>query len=410
MSIILDLATPAVLTRSRPIGGTAAQTVSPKERLTQLDALARSRFAPRERESHEQAALPLANLQDLHDAGWLRLTLPTALGGSHSHLHNPDDAGTFLQAVRTVARISPGTAHCLQVHNHAAWTIAELGTPEQHRRFLQPMRERLQLASFIGSEPGLRLGASAFQTRAEPTPDGLLVDGRKQYATNGVRHGLGIVFTSLAGIDGMAQNHQMVIVEAGMPGVTEQVGWYRPSGMRVAESPQIVLDQVRVPHSHVLGPPGAYLTGRWQGRFHLGFTANYLGAAEGVFDWSLEWLRQMPDKLGDPFVQAHVGEARVALHAASAAFEQAIEVWRAGDAVRAELVSMAAKSTCAQAALLVAGHMGRLAGSTALFDDYPLGRLIRDLETHILHVGHDRTHQTIGQAALGQAFDSTRQR
>ena len=71
---------------------------------------------------------------------------------------------------------------------------------------------------------------------------------------------------------------------------------------------------------------------------------------------------------------------------------------------------MAAKSVCAQSALQVAGTMGRLAGSTALFDDYPLARLIRDLQTHILHVGHDRTHQTIGQAALGQSFDSTRQR
>ncbi len=378
-------------------------------RLERLDELVRSRFVNRERDAHDRAELPLQNLQDLHEAGWLRTTLPKAFGGADSHLYS-DDPATYLQAVRTVARVSPGTAHSLQVHNHAAWTIAELGSPAQRERFLRPLAERLSLFSFMGSEPGLAPGAAAFQTRATPEPGGLRVSGRKFYATNGIAHGLGIAFTSLAGIDGMASNHQMVLVEPGMAGVRADSGWYRPSGMRVAESPQIVLDDVFVPASHVLGPPGAYIGGRWQGRFHLGFSANYLGAAEGVFGWTLDWLRKLPGKLGDPFVQAHVGESQVALYAAQAAFERAIETWRAGDTVRAELASMAAKSVCAQSALQVAASMGRLAGSTALFDDYPLARLVRDLQTHVLHVGHDRTHQTIGQAALGESFDSTRQR
>lgn len=376
--------------------------------LAALDTLVRERFAPRERDLHDRAALPLANLQDLHEAGWLRATLSSPQGGG-SHLRGADPA-TYLQAVRTVARVSPGTAHCLQVHNHAVWTLDELGTPQQRARFLSPLAEQLTLLSFLGSEPGLKLGASTFQTTATREAGGLRVRGRKFYATNGIDHGLGIVFASLAGVDGMAHNHQMVLVEPGMPGVREEAGWYQPGGMRVAASPQVVLDDVFVPDSHVLGAPGAYLAGRWQGRFHLGFTANYLGAAEGVFGWTLDWLRTLPDKLADPFVQAHVGEAQVALFAAQAAFERAIAAWRDADTVQAELASMAAKSVCAQSALQVAGTMGRLAGSTALFDDYPLARLIRDLQTHILHVGHDRTHQTIGQAALGQSFDSTRQR
>lgn len=378
--------------------------------LAALRALAEERFAPREAALHAQAALPLDNLRELHDDGWLRLTLPAALGGAGSHL-GTDDPSTYLQAIRTVARISPGTAHCLQVHNHAAWTVLEAGTPEQHARFLAPLQHRLALFSFIGSEPGLQPGAPAFQTIATPHRDGgLHVHGQKQYATNGFAHGYGIVFASLAGVEGMAANHQMVIIEPGMPGVHQDDGWYQPGGMRVAASPRIRLDHVRIPATHVLGVPGEYIGGRWQGRFHLGFTANYLGMAEGIFAWSLAWLRQFPPRIADPFVQAHVGEVQVALQAAAASLEHAIEVWRAGDAVQAELVSMAAKSSCAQAATLAAERLGRLAGSTALFDEHPLGRLIRDLQTHILHVGHDRTHQTIGAAALGQSFDSTRQR
>jgi methoxymalonate biosynthesis protein len=377
--------------------------------MSALRRLAQEHFAPREKDLHERAALPFENLLALHEGGWLRLTLPEALGGSNSHL-GTDDPFTYLQAIRTVARVSPGTAHCMQVHNHAIWTVWETGTPEQHDRFLRPLRDRLSLFSFMGSEAGLQPGAPGFQTIATAHEGGLRVDGRKQYATNGVEHGHGIVFASLAGIDGMAASHQMVIVEPGMAGVSQENGWYRPSGMRVAESPRIRLDNVRIPATHVLGKPGEYNRGRWQGRFHLGFTANYLGMGEGILNWSLAWLRQFPERIADPFVQAHVGEVQVALQAASASLDFAIGVWRRGDVMQAELASMAAKSSCAQAATLAAERLGRLTGSSALFDAHPLGRLIRDLQTHILHVGHDRTHQTIGAAALGQSFDSTRQR
>jgi len=45
-----------------------------------------------------------------------------------------------------------------------------------------------------------------------------------------------------------------------------------------------------------------------------------------------------------------------------------------------------------------------------LFEEFPLGRAIANVQTHIQHAGHDRTAQIIGQAALGQEFDSTLQR
>ncbi|REE93219.1 alkylation response protein AidB-like acyl-CoA dehydrogenase [Cupriavidus plantarum] len=387
-------------------------TVDPRDSRPDLAALrhlVETRFAAREAVSHEHAALPLDNLRELHDGGWLRLTLPASLGGVDSRL-GTDDPGTYLHAIRTIARVSPGTAHCLQVHNHALWTVWETGTPAQHARFLAPQRGALSLFAFLGSEPGLAPGSPRYQTTAVADADGFRVSGVKQYATNGIAHGYGLVFASIEGPDGLIHNQQMVLVEPSMAGVTQVGGWYRPTGMRVAESPQVRLDDVRVPASHVLGRPGDYVRGRWQGRFHLGFAANYLGMGEGIAGWATRWLREFPERVADPFVQAHVGEVQVALQAAAASLDHAIATWRDGDVQRAELTSMAAKSTCAQAAMLAAETMGRLTGSTALFDNHPLGRLIRDLHTHVLHVGHDRTHQTIGAAALGQAFDSTRQR
>jgi alkylation response protein AidB-like acyl-CoA dehydrogenase len=169
------------------------------------------------------------------------------------------------------------------------------------------------------------------------------------------------------------------------------------------------MNDVFIPHTHVLGEPGAYPQGRWQGRFHLGFAANYLGTIEGAYDWVLESVKQR-GKGKDPFVQLRVGEMQTHLYGAQVAFEHAIEAWRRKDIQAAELASMKAKSICAHTALNLSATLVQLAGSTALFDEYPLGRMLRDLQTHFLHVGHDRTSQIIGCAELGQVFDSTLQR
>jgi alkylation response protein AidB-like acyl-CoA dehydrogenase len=98
------------------------------------------------------------------------------------------------------------------------------------------------------------------------------------------------------------------------------------------------------------------------------------------------------------------------LHGAQVVFEDALASWTRGDVQGAELASMKAKSICAHAALTMSHTLIMLAGSTALFDEFPLGRLVRDLDTHVLHVGHDRTAQIIGAAELGETFDSTLQR
>jgi len=375
--------------------------------LTELNQLVLTKFREREQKTHEEASMPMENLHDLWERGLLTATVRREHGGLGSNVSS-DDPATFLQAVRTVARGSPGTAHCMQVQNHVAWAIDEIGTEQQREMFVKPMTKSMKLSSFVGSEAG-RKHMYVLKTTAKPVDGGYIVNGNKNYATNGYENGLAIIFASIEGETEYLKSHLMVIVEPGMKGVSANHDWYRPTGMRACPSPEIYLDNVFIPYTHVLGEPGSYPKGRWQGRFHLGFTANYLGAIEGAYDWVLQSLKER-GRGKDPFVQLRIGEARTLLHGAQVVFEDAIASWTRGDIQQAELTSMKAKSTCAHAALTMSHALIMLAGSTALFDEFPLGRLIRDLNTHILHVGHDRTAQIIGAAELGESFDSTLQR
>ncbi len=375
--------------------------------LQELNEHVQTTFRPRERALHDDCAMPLENLEDLYQRGLLTATVRREHGGLGSNVMS-DDPATFLQAIRTVARASPGTAHCMQVQNHVAWAVDAIGTDRQREKFIQPMLDHMSVSSFVGSEAN-RKHMYVLRTTAKKVDGGYLVNGNKNYATNGYENGCAIVFASIEGETEYLKSHLMVIVEPGMDGLAINHDWYRPTGMRVCPSPELYLDNVFCDEDHVLGEPGVYPKGRWQGRFHLGFAANYLGAIEGAYQWTIEGLKAR-GKGKDAFMQLRTGECEIALFGARTAFERAIDVWREGDVQKAELASMKAKAICAHAALKVKEQLIMLAGSTALFDEFPLGRLIRDLDTHILHVGHDRTAQIVGASELGESFDSTLQR
>ncbi|WP_294923759.1 acyl-CoA dehydrogenase family protein [uncultured Paracoccus sp.] len=379
-----------------------------RDDIQELERLAIEEFRPRGRGYDAECSMPVENMQALFERGWLATTLPREMGGKGSNLDS-DDPATYLQAIRVLARGCPGTAHNFQVHNHAAWVLNSVATPEQRELFLKPVFERPFLGTLVGSE-ARRKHMYQLNTSARRTEGGWIVHGEKNYATNAMEQlGFGIIFVTIEGATDYFDSHLMVVVDHDMEGVSIDTEWYRPAGMRACPSPVITLDNVFVPDSHVLGKPGSYPRDRWQGRFHLGFTANYLGTSEGMYDWFLDYMRQK-GRGKDPVLQLRVGEMKVALDAARALFHRAIIAWTEGDVVKAELTSMAAKSTAAHTAFDLSHKIIHCAGSTALFDEFPLSRYIRDLETHVLHAGHDRTAQILGQSELGETFDSTLQR
>jgi alkylation response protein AidB-like acyl-CoA dehydrogenase len=128
-----------------------------------------------------------------------------------------------------------------------------------------------------------------------------------------------------------------------------------------------------------------------------------------MYQWYLEYVSGR-GKGSSELIQLRTGEMKIALDAAQSLFHDAIRAFKEKPVVEAELLAMSAKSTAAAVAFDLSHKIIHAAGSTALFDEFPLSRYIRDLETHVLHAGHDRTAQIVGQAELKQSFDSTLQR
>lgn len=376
--------------------------------IRKLEKLALENFRPRGAAYDAQSVLPKENLQDLFDNGWLTTTLPREIGGRGSNLDSETDPATYLQGLRVIARACSGTAHCYQVHNHTAWATYTLGTEDQHERYIKPMFKRPFLGSFVGSE-AKRKHMYMMNTTAQRVDGGYIVRGEKNYATNGSDLGFAVIFTAIEGVENFLDNHMMVIVEPGMEGVSIDTSWYRPNGMRCADSPIITLNDVFIPDANVLGKPGDYPRMRWQGKFHLGFAANYLGTTEGMYGWYRDYIVGTGKEKSE-LTQMRTGEMKIALESAASIFHDAIRAFSRRSVVEAELLAMSAKSVAAHVAFELSHKIIHAAGSTALFDRYPLSRYLRDLETHVLHAGHDKSAQIIGQSELKQAFDSTLQR
>lgn len=371
--------------------------------LRELAELFREEGARADREG----VAPTASLQALHARGLLHVTHSAALGGPDGSLRGTQPE-LFLNMLRTICRADSAAGHCFQLHNHALWQLEQVGTPEQIERFVKPALGKFSIYSAVGSEPG-RVNMYEMKTRAKRVDGGWLVNGVKNFVTNGTIADLIITSVALEGVEGYLDNLQMMLISPDMPGVTWDDAWYQPHGMRGARSPIMHLTDVFVPDNRLLGEPGAFARQRWQGRFHLGFAANYLGTTEGLFDWYLAHQRDR-NKGGDSFTQLRVGEVKMQIDAAAAMFEAAIGQWRQEDVVQAELASMSAKSTAARTAFNALQSVLYGAGATAQFEHLPLGRTARNIETFVVHAGHDRTAQIIGQAQLGSAFDSTLQR
>ena len=105
-----------------------AEQAGQTPRMQELRRLVIDEFRPTGRACGKTWDMPIRNIEQLHERGWLRSAVSQALGGSGSTLDDADKA-TYVQAIRTLAYGCPSTAHCFQVHMHATWIIEKIGTP-----------------------------------------------------------------------------------------------------------------------------------------------------------------------------------------------------------------------------------------------------------------------------------------
>ncbi|HEY5258913.1 MAG TPA: acyl-CoA dehydrogenase family protein [Candidatus Baltobacteraceae bacterium] len=209
--------------------------------------IAQREIAPNVARWDREHAFPRDLYATLTDAGLMGIVVPERYGGVGA------DYVSYALAIEALARVDAGTAVTVSVHTMICNAILTLGTQEQKARWLPPLTGGNAIAAFALTEPDAGSDAAAIRATARRTDAGYVLNGRKQWCTNG---GYGAVTMAMfrTGAPG-AKGVSAFLVDNALPGiVVEKVT--EKLGIRTSNTCDLLFDDAVVPHDALLGAPG----------------------------------------------------------------------------------------------------------------------------------------------------------
>jgi alkylation response protein AidB-like acyl-CoA dehydrogenase len=248
--------------------------------------LCHNEFAPHAERWDRETIVPHEAVTKLAEHGFLGMAIPEEWGGVGY------DARTVALVIEEIARVSAALAIMVSVHNSVgAVPVLKYGNDEQRRRFLPRLVSR-ELSAFSISEPAAGSDAGHLQSTAVRKDGFYILNGSKNWVTNGEQAGIYLIFARTdpnAGQKGISA----FVVERGSPGLV--IG--RPEdkmGLRGSDTVALSLDNLKVPIEQRLGAEGdgfriameALDAGR------IGVAAQALGVATAAFAEAIKYAQQ----------------------------------------------------------------------------------------------------------------------
>ena len=370
--------------------------------LDRVEALTRERLASRAADYDRETRYPVENWHDLWEEGLLGLTIPEAYGGLGA------DTITYIAAIETIARGCASTAMTLHMHSTVMRFLSALGSPEQQARYFREVIDHGKLFGSWGSEPQVSLTRTFLvETSIQPCDGGYMVNGMKHFCTMAGAASYYMVWCFLNGQPDMAHALLLAFVPADNPGVQVQGEW-DTLGMRGTVSPAARFTDCFVGEGGVLGPPGEPTRAGVIELFGLGYSAVYLGIAQGALDFTTAYCRTktfQPDNVPiaqDPLIQRQCGEMGIALDSARMILYRAAVTWPAVDSPQRGILAAQAKYATTDAGLVVTSQCLQVCGARTALRGVPVERAFRDLRTATLMPPNvDSTLTIVGKDLLG---------
>jgi alkylation response protein AidB-like acyl-CoA dehydrogenase len=332
-------------------------------------------IAPHARDWDREADLPRSLIRQLAELGFLGIFIPTEYGGCGFG----DLEATVI--MEEIARHCGATALMLDAHNALSGAhILLAGSQQQKAKYLPKLANGEYLGSWSLSEPGCGSDAAALTTTAVLEGDHWVLNGAKQWVTNGHYAGIYVVMAKTdpqAGPKGISA----FLVERGTPGLVTGPKEDK-LGMRASDTVGLMLENVRVPRENLLGRANEAFPDVMKvlERGRITISAMSVGLARGALEESLKYAQQRV-AFGKPIfehqtIQFMLADMAMEIDAARLLTRKAAKLSDAGQPCNVD-VSIA-KLFASEMATRACLNAIQIHGGNGYTKDVPVERYMRD--------------------------------
>ena len=364
-------------------------------------ALAEAFVAPKAAELDRTESYPHDTVDRLREEGFVGMTIPKRYGGGGKKLFDA------VLVIEEMSRACGVTGRILVETNMGALSaILCYGTEEQKKLAADLVLSGDKPAICI-TEPGAGSAASEMTTRADKRGDRFVLNGKKHWITGGGVSRLHLIFARAFDEDGEELGiGGFIAIRGESDGL--RVGKREPAmGLRGIPETEILLEELEVPESRVVLPPGGFKRG-FAGLMdayntqRLGAAAVAFGIAEGAFALALDYV-QKREQFGRPLaefqgLQWMLADMSVQIEAARGLIYRAAQ--NAGEGFPDSAEAAQAKIFAAEMAIRVTNDALQVFGARGYSRNQPLERMVRDARMFTIGGGTAQVLRTLVASRL----------
>ncbi|MFZ9940410.1 MAG: acyl-CoA dehydrogenase [Bacteroidia bacterium] len=343
-----------------------------------------------ERDNHQK--FPADEIRMMGELGLMGMMVSPQYGGGGM------DTISYVLAMEEISKIDASASVCMSVNNSlVCWGIESYASEELKQRYLPDLTAGRKIGAFCLSEPEAGSDATSQRTTAIDMGDHYLLNGTKNWITNGNSASVYIVIAQ-TDVDKGHRGINAFIVERDWPGL--QVGKKEDKmGIRGSDTHSIMFTDVKVPKSHRIGENGfgfkfamKVLSG---GR--IGIAAQALGIAAGAYELSVQYAKERKafgtEIMNHQAIQFKLADMATEIEAARLLCLKA--AWLKDQHLDYDSASAQAKLFASSVAMKVTTEAVQVHGGYGYVKEYHVERLMRDAKITQIYEGTSEVQRIV---------------
>jgi alkylation response protein AidB-like acyl-CoA dehydrogenase len=335
-------------------------------------------------ERDREQKFPTEEIKQLGELGFMGIMVNPKYGGSGM------DTLSYVLAIEEISKIDASASVVMSVNNSlVCYGIEKYGTEEQKEKFLTPLASGQKIGAFCLSEPEAGSDATSQRTTAIDMGDHYLVNGTKNWITNG---GSASTYIVIAQTD-IEKGHKGInalILEQDMPGFI--VGAKEDKlGIRGSDTHTLMFQDVKVPKKNRIGEDGFgfKLAMKTLAGGRIGIAAQALGIAAGAYDLALAYSKERKTFGKEIYKHQAIGfklaDMATQIECARLLVYKAATIKDAGE--NYDIASSMAKLYASEVAMQQTIEAVQIHGGYGFVKEYHVERLMRDAKITQIYEG-----------------------